>query len=287
MASDLIVIDDSVNFADVTADGMCRGYVPRDMSMYPVGTFAPPAKIDLIPREQWPDLVADKARNKSRLSDIRMIGGPGGSYIPSLDQNDPKYMNTRSPRWGYCWCYATVMGCMLIRARMNQPYVRLSAFGLAYTTMGGKDQGAWGALSLENAQKYGIPTEADWPNFEQRSNPTFSGPAWENAKKYRPTDAFVELADPVYDRDLNADQVGTCLLRNNPCIADKNDWGHCICYMDLVDVNPRLPVTDNARWGVDFINSWGDEYSQLGVGRLAGRKWLPDNCVAITGVMAA
>src|SRR6185436_5678344 len=98
-----------------------------DMQAHPVGAFAPPANIKLIPRTEWPDRIAQMEATKSRLSDIWMRGD-NGNPIPALDQNDPKYMQTRHPRWGYCWFYGSTGATMILRAKAMQPYVRLSAF---------------------------------------------------------------------------------------------------------------------------------------------------------------
>lgn len=273
------IIGDDTYIEPTWMDGtFARGLVPRDMASFPVGAFAPPAEMKLIPRAEWSGRIKDMEANKSRLSDVRMTG-MNGAMIPSLDQNEP---NSRPPRWGYCWFYGTAIAAMLRRASMNQPYVRLSAFGGAYTVKGGKDEGAWGALSLEFAMKYGIPPESVWPNFARKpiTNPASGGPIWDEAAKYRATDGWSELGDPVYDRDLTFDQMATCLLQRIPVVVDLMWWGHCVCAMDLVETSP-------GQFGIRIINSWSDSWGEKGVGVISGTKARPDNAVALTGVLAS
>jgi hypothetical protein len=271
------IIDDTSYIDPSWMDGtMARGLVPRDMSAYPVGSFAPPAQMKLIPRSEWSDRIKAMTADKARVSDIRM-GGMNGAMIPSLDQNEP---NTRPPRWGYCWSYGTTIAVMLRRAAMNQPYVRLSAFGMAYTIKNGKDEGAWGALSLDFAMNRGIPSESVWPNFARKNPGSWSDPVWQDALKYKATDGWSELGDPVYDRDLTFDQMATCLLSGIPVVVDLMWWGHCVCAMDLVETSP-------GKFGIRIINSWSDRWGENGVGVLSGSKAIPDNAVALTGVLAS
>lgn len=192
--------------------------------------------------------------NKSRLSDIRMRGNKGG-MIPSLDQNDPRYMQTRNPRWGYCWAHGPVAAAVVLRAVMNLPYEPLSAFGVAYTIKKGVDEGAWGALALDFIKDRGIPPERLWPRFEQRMRPD-SDPIWNEAKNYRLTDGWMELQSPVYDRDMSFDQVMTCLLNRIPVCADFMWWGHHVVLLDPVEVSP-------GRFGVRLWNSWGDTWEAM------------------------
>lgn len=99
------IIDD-LNF-DVTSrpvdrDGIefGRGLIERDYEAHPVGSYAGSVtfgdlndELPLIPWEAMPDLIADKVRNKSQLSDIRNIAN-NGDPIPSLDQNGQGYCTT-------------------------------------------------------------------------------------------------------------------------------------------------------------------------------------------------
>lgn len=273
-----MLIDDKVYLDETNVGYGARGLTRRDMTSYPVGAFAPPASMKLIPRSEWSERIRDMEANKSRLSDIRMTG-MNGQMMPSLNQNDPAYARTRSPRWGYCWFYGTTAACMLTRAAMGQPYVKLSAFGGAYTIKNGKDEGAWGALSLDFAVKRGIPSEAVWPNFHQRPIPGEDDAVWLDAAKYKATDGWCELGDPVYDRDLTFDQMATCLLQRIPVVVDLMWWSHCVCAMDLVETSP-------GQYGIRILNSWEDSWGENGTAVLSGSKAVPDNAVALCGMLA-
>lgn len=264
---ELLIGDDDHPPIECFDDRFGRGLVPRDFASHPVGSFAPPGEMTLIPRGEWSERICEMERTKSRLSDLRQIGD-AGRPIPSLDQGP----------WGYCWAHGPVAAALLLRAVQNQPYVPLSAFGVAFTIKQGRDEGAWGALALDFIRDRGIPTEADWPQFDRRQRaPT--DPIWRTAKQYRVTAGWMELTPPVWDRDMTIDQVMTCLLNRVPVCADFNWWGHHVCLMDPVEVSP-------GRFGVRLWNSWGDGWSHQGMAVLTDSKMVPDNAVAPAAVVA-
>lgn len=277
MNNELIIGDDTCIDPAVFDGTFGRGLVPRDMASFPVGSFAPPAEIKLIPRSEWHERIRAMEADKSRLSDIRMRGHNGG-MIPSLDQNDPRYRTRPDVRWGYCWSHGPVAAAIILRALQNQPYVPLSAFGVAYTIKQGKDEGAWGALALDFLNERGIPPESMWPRFEQRHRPA-NDPVWAEAAKYKVTAGWMELSPPVWDRDMTIDQVMTCLLNRVPVCADFNWWGHHVCLLDPVEVSP-------GKFGVRLWNSWGDGWGKNGMSVLTDSKMIPDNAVAPSMVIA-
>lgn len=275
-----IIATDGYIDPDVMGD-MPKGLVPRDFQSFPMGAFAPLKDIPLIPWQDFPDLIREQEANKSRLVDLLLRAG-----IPSMNQNDPKYSGSRRPRWGYCWSYATV-GCMItIREKMNQPYVPLSAFGLAYTQMNGEDRGGWSALSLDVATTRGVGPESLWPEFEQRMRPPES-PFWAEAKKYRVTDGWAELTAPVYDRDLSHHQSMSLLMQRCPEGADYNWWGHAVQMLAVYDAFPNKDPKDPMRYGKIGRNSWGDSYGDRGFFRLQGQRCISDNSVVPWGVVAS
>jgi len=260
-----ITIDDSVSVHSPGANGGYRGLIPRDLVTQPVGYCAsiPPADIELIPRDQWSDLIKQGEASKSFLSHIR-DRGDSGKPMASLNQNGQ----------GFCWMYAAVIALTLLRAKANQAYVRLSAHAPACKVKNFRDEGGWGALGLEYIMAHGCPSVATWK--EQSMSKSYDVPAtWEEAAKYKPDEGFTDLASPVYNRDLTFDQVMTCLLRRVPVIADFNWWGHAVCLVDPVETSP-------GQFGVRLWNSWGDSWSDRGMGVLAGSKAIPNNAVAPT-----
>lgn len=265
--SNTVIYDDSTNFVEIPAD-RARGLVPRDYGAYPVGYLgatAPPFDMPLIPRSEWKDRLATLKAAKAQLSDIRnsgMLGRP----IPSRDQNGR----------GYCWAHSSVSACLLVRAANHQPYSDLSAYAVACIIKNYRDQGGWGSESLEWIASNGVPSSATWP--QQGTQRSLDTPAMRvEARRHRVTEWMdFDPSDPEY-----VDQFVTCLLLNIPVVSDFNWWGHSVCTMDLVDIDPSATGRNLvASLQTRIWNSWGDSWSDNGTGILKGRKALPDGAVA-------
>lgn len=281
------IIDDlnfEVTSRPVDSDGIQfgTGLVPRDYMKHPVGSYAGSVpfgdlneELPLIPWEAMPDLIADKVRNKTQLSDIRNIAN-NGDPIPSLDQNGQ----------GYCWFYSVTSAVLLLRAVAGLPYVRLSAHSGAWVIKGGRDQGGWGAQALEFVMKNGIVPVTHWPEKSMNGR-TFNTQAnWAEGAKYKVTEGFIDLDEPVYSRKLSIQQRLTCLICNIPVIGDRSWWGHSTCDMDAVDANPSLRPDNPLRYGVRTWNSWRDSWGQNGTGVITGNK-VPAAGVAPRAVLYA
>ena len=277
-ADDFLITDDnyrSVCF-DQQADGerFAMGLIPRNYLTMPVGslegsvTFAQAADVPLIPMNEWPDRIAFKVTGKSQLSDIRNTAN-NGQPIPSLDQNGR----------GYCWAHSATAAAILLRAVSGMPYVRLSAYAVACIIKNYRDQGGWGAQGLDFIRERGVPSVDYWP--EKSVSPSNDKPeTWENAARHKVSEGFIDLDAAQYDRRLTFQEVGTCLLCNIPVVSDFNWWGHSVCAMDLVDVEPTRAATDPRRYGVRIWNSWRDSWGTNGTGVLTGSKAIPDGATA-------
>lgn len=266
-----LLIDDSTDLGhpDVTAG--FRGLIPRDYATHPQGCYSSaPAAVDmpLIPRAEWRERIRHMEGTKSRLSDMRMTG-MFGQMIPSRDQNGK----------GYCWAHSTVSAMMLLRARDNQPYADLSAYAIACIIKNFRDEGGWGALSLDFATQRGCPTSQFWPQ-QSMSRVNDNNSTWANAALHRTVEGWVDLNAAVYDRDLTFDQVMTCLLLRIPVVVDFNWWGHSVCAADPVETSP-------GQFGIRIWNSWGDSWSDKGMGVLSGSRAIPDGAVAPRTVTAS
>jgi hypothetical protein len=252
------LIDDSTpddGLLNPVVDGELKGR-GHDPSQYVPTMFAPPAELPLIPRSEWSDRIKEQERLKSRLSDIR------GS-IPSLDQNGQ----------GYCWAYSTTSCVMLLRAKANQPYVRLSAHAVACKVKNFRDEGGWCGLSAKFQREQGCPSVDFWP--EKSMSRSHDKPeTWANAALHKVTEDWVDLGKAVYDQNLTFDQVATCLLSGVPCAVDFNWWSHSVCAVDLVEVEP-------GSFGLRILNSWSDSWSERGMGVLRGSKAIPTGAVAL------
>lgn len=209
---------------------------------------------------------------------------------------------------GNCWRHSPVSGHLLILARDNQPYVDLSAYAGACRIKNYRDEGGWGAQGTDDEVEYGSPTSEFWPQRSMsRSND--NPRTWEDAKKHRILEGWWDLAEAQYDRNLTFDQLATCLLLNIPVVVDFNWWSHSVCAADLVNGASMMGVSRNARgkllrgkqfdlvWGMDdpvtggfsvrIWNSWGDSWSENGMGVLTGSKCVPDGAVALRTATAS
>ena len=180
-----------------------------------------------------------------------------------------------------CWAHSSTSANMLLRALAGLPYVPLSAFAVAATIKKGRDEGGWGAQSLDFLMARGQPSQAIWPQGDRNWSKYASDQAcWDNAAEHKVIDGWIDLAVPVYDRQLSKQQVGTLLLSNVPVVCDYNWWSHSVLGIDLVDQYPNRPATDPSRYGIRIWNSWGDSWSDRGMGVLTDSKAWPDSAVA-------
>lgn len=253
-----------------------RGLRPRDYAQHPVGVYGSSVPfsthLDLIPRENWPELCAEMKANKTRLSDIRNAGN-FGSPIPALDQGNE----------GFCWVYSTTAGVQLLRAVGNMPYVKLSPHAVGCKIFDHVNRGAWGALSFDFIAENGVPSVEFWPE-QSMSREHDNAATWENAKLHRILEGWIDIdVSHAADAELSFDQVATCLLSRIPIVCDFNWWGHSVLGMDLDDRKPHLKqqgLDDPNRWANRILNSWGDDYGENGTALLEGRKARPDGACA-------
>ena len=245
--SEFIVTDDTMK----PPDGYASGLVERDYEVNPVGYNSRPFAIPLIPENQWEARLSAKLAAKSCLSEIRKRGNFGG-LIPATDQNGK----------GYCWAHSTVSAMMLLRARQNEPYVELSAYAIACIIKNYRDQGGWGSQSLEWVAQHGCPSSGFWPlKSMSRSNDT---PAM------RANAALHKVTEWQDHEPRNKAQLVTCLLLDIPVVSDFNWWGHSVCTMDLVSLNP---------FRTRILNSWSN-WGDRGEGILEGSKAIPDGAIS-------
>lgn len=162
-----------------------------------------------------------------------------------------------------CWAHSSTSAALAVRALNGEPYEDLSAFMVACIIKGYRDEGGWGAESLEFIAQNGIPTSQFWP--QQSMSRSNDNPAMRaNAKLHRFTD-WRDL-DP---NNMKA-QLVTCLLLGMPVVSDFNWWSHSVCTVDLVSLNP---------FRTRIWNSWGDSWSENGTGILEGSKAIPDSAL--------
>lgn len=264
------IIDDEFTYPELFTRP--RGLEKRDYDTVKMGQYKSSKQWDMniptIPKNEWSDRIKAMELSKSRLSDLRNVGD-NGNPIPSLDQNGQ----------GFCWAYSTASCIMLLRAAANMPYVRLSPHAVACKIYNFRDRGAWGALSMEFMSESGIPDEKYWP--QQSMSRQYDTPeTWENAKKFRITEGWMDLNLAAYDRELSFAQVATCLLTRIPVVLDYNWWGHSVAGMDLVETSPN-------NFGIRILNSYGDSWGDNGTAVLVGDKAIPDGACSARTMIAS
>lgn len=238
-----------------------KGYVERDYDEYPADMFAPPSDIPEIPQSDWDAIIDEQEAEESSLEHIWHRKG-----YQHLDQNGQ----------GYCWAYSGATAIMAARARDNQPYERLSAHAVACKIMDFKDKGAWCGLSAKFFEEHGCPTVKTWPEKSMsRSHDTAA--TWEEAKRFKVTENYVDLTVSVWDRNLTFKQVASCLLQNIPVQVDFNWWAHSVCAV-------RLMRIERGSYGFRIINSW-PRWGDKGFATLQGNRTIPDGAVATRTVI--
>lgn len=292
------IIGDHTPMDHPDLNGGFKGCVPRDSVAQKVGYSAniPPTQMKVYDLVTLKNIIADRVKYKSQLSDI-LLRGDGGNEIPSLDQNGQ----------GFCWAYGSTGAMQAVRAKQNLPYKKLSGHAVGCKVKNFQDQGGWGALSLDFIIANGIPDTDHWTEKSMsRSNDT---PAtWANAKLYVPDVTLEDLASPNYDRNLSYAQQLTCLADLNPTVDDYDYWGHCVFGCDAVDGAAHRMWTRNdagkiltlqefdAVWAMNdpdtqgigkrLRNSWTDIYGFKGFAVMTGSKAIGNNSVSIISANA-
>lgn len=270
-----------------------KGLIPRNFSTHPHGSIpqAPGFSMPTIPREEWSKMIAEKVQSGTRLSDVRLRGN-FGQPIPSQDQNGQ----------GYCWKYGGTAMVMLQRALSNMSFVQLSAHGAACIIKNFRDEGGWCGESLKFQTEVGEAPASLWP-LRSMSRSLDTPALRQEMSKYRVIEGYYDLGAPIWNQKMTFEQVATTLLLSMPTQGDFNWWGHSVCLLDLVDgeVTRTILRADSGKlmqlaefetvwqmdnpvtggFGIRCWNSWGESWSDRGMGILTGSKAIPDGAVCI------
>ena len=234
--------------------GSKRGYRSAHVVDFP---------LPLIPDGDIPDRIKQQSVDLNSLYHLRLVGD-AGKPIPSRDQDGAPY----------CWAHSGVSAMLLARAAAGQPYVDLSPFATACMVMNFRQVGGNGDEGLDFDATHGIPTSQFWP--QQSMSRSHDNPqTWENAKLHR---AQKWYALDTSDRTTLKRQMATCSLLNIPMVGDYNRWSHSVAIAWVYSWNP---------FGQVIWNSWGDSWSDNGMGKLDGEGWLPDDCWALVSETAS
>lgn len=243
-------------------DGRC-GTIARDFARVPYGSIpsAPPRAVKTIPMEQWPDIIADKARTKSTLKDI-WVDSPIGVWSQGSVS--------------YCHAFNAVMLVAIQRAKEGLPYAPLSASSVGGPVTGWRNAGAYIHDDLERIVSHGACTTDFSPMLTTNRNDC--KPGWEdNARLHRVTE-FTDV------RPRNLLEHGSLLLQNHPVGVGLNYWGHAVSDLVLRDMDTSKRATDESRYGVEFLNSWDRTWGDNGFGIRVGSKKYADAIYALMQV---
>lgn len=229
------------------------GLIPRNFAANPVGSYSAAPEFpdsELIDEAEWPERLAEIRATKSGLLEIRELYY---EYLKSLDQDG----------LGLCWAFSTTKAVMYVRKIMGLPIVRLSAWYVAGIIKGWRDEGGWGAASLEFVATKGVPAESLCPSYKSSYDTQATR---DNALLHKAT----EWWDGSNDPNKAQKQLVSMLLKRTPCVTDLNDMGHSMCAIDIASLNPLKIVYDN---------SWGASGDPLGLYIGSGARARPDGLV--------
>lgn len=243
------------------------GYVPRDYGVHPQQMFgALPDTMPIYEESEWDALYDEQEATKSSLEHAYLSGPNGGPIFENLDQNgDP-----------YCWAYSVGQAIMMVRARMNQPLVRINPHAAGAIIKGGRAEGGWCGLSAKFAREHGYAVEGtgpgQWPLHSR--NLKYDTPELRGAMAlHKVTEEFCDLTKSVYDQNLTRKQDASSLFNLNPGPRDYNWWSHSVCAIRWVRIEP-------GDWGPLILNSWKG-WGRHGLSVLRGSKARCDGGLAL------
>lgn len=213
-----------------------RGYQPRDYSKQPYGSFQYTRRfrdlnIPVPPRSQWREIIEQRTKEKSRLSDFWRSGTESKELVGANQRSYP-----------FCWAFAPTNAVMLRRRAMGLPTPLLSGTSVACPVTGFRQRGGYGAESLKQIAEVGICFNSDWPETSI-SRSYYTTANMSKAKVNRFTD-WVECDIGVFE------QLVACVFANIPCFIGVPNWRHEV----VVDEILALP---NGKFGVEGPNNWG------------------------------
>jgi len=247
------------------------GMVPRDYSVDPPEMFAPASEMDVIPKSEWDARYDEQEANKSSLERL-YLNGPNG---------EPAFVNLDQDGYGYCWGHSVTHAAMLDRLKQNLPPMRLNAFSICAPIKGGKDEGGWCGLAAKYLAENGVAEEGtgpgQWPL--QSANLKWLTPECKaEMAKRRTQEEWRDLTRQVWDQSMTTLQLATCGFLNVPAPSDFNWWGHSVCQVRWVRIEP-------GSWGPLILNSWKG-WGRHGLAVLRGSQAIANGAVAIRSTTA-
>ncbi len=251
------VINDSNFESHVSNPGGICGTLPRT-TQYGSLPYAAAMDVALIPWNEMPDRIAKQQKLESSLWHLWKQCGMG-----ALNQG----------QYSLCWAFSSTGAVMLERVVQGAPLVVLSASSLAMPLVGFRDTGYYVEEALKGAVQQGIASTDFVPMLTTRQADFKVG--WQK-------DAAKNKVTQWGDVPQRSAQVMlTLLLNNQPVPVGLNWWGHSVLFLQALDRYPNLAPNDYRRYGIKYLNSWGDDWGDDGCGILEGSKQLADQAYCL------
>jgi hypothetical protein len=255
-----IIINESTpdHVTHAGGEGRERGLVLTDRPRegYAYAGFARKFTDDLlIPRSEWQARIEERTEKAATWMQLTT-----SLRVPYKNQQ----------RTNFCWAFAPVHACELLRVRHGLQYTSLSPASIACKIKGFRNVGGWGLEAVKYCFSKGIVASAAWPDtaIDRRWD---TPAAWESAQSFR-------YREWIECEPRNLDQLVSCLLRDIPIPGGYNWWGHEILNCDPVWLDGTVAIRIRNSW-----QGWGKD----GYGILQGNRMLPDDACGPISVRAS
>lgn len=238
--------------------GHTTGLLPRDYKSFPVGCFSfaePFPDSLLVPQDEIQDRIDYFTEQKASLLDLRE---KNYETLRSLDQDGEPL----------CWSFSSTKAMMYLRAVMNQPLIRMSAWWVAGRVMNWRSSGGWGGESLKKIVSEGVPEEKFCPSYSSRHD---TADTRANAALHKCT----EWWEGSEDSEKALHQSVSAFLMGLPTIEDFNHMSHSMCCIWMKSwKGKKRKVADNS-WGSDsgdnglyYLDDWKAQPNGLWIPRV-------------------
>lgn len=237
----------------------------RDYNDEPLGVVCGAFGNNYVDRSEWPERIEELKRNKRRPIDFHRFNN-----VPILHQGKTKY----------CWMYALVAGVMnrLAYQGINNPVPHLSATAVAAVGVNFANKGGYCAKGVKMIQDQGgIPTIDTWPSGRiDRS--------YENRPDVKQSRAEHQLTGFI-DGGNDLEAAISMMLGDDPIPVTFSLpwWRHAVLGLEVID-SKNAPADSLDRYGIRFVNSYGEVWNNDGFGEFYGSRMESWEHIGITHI---